>query len=135
LLPFAHVTYPKIHKSKRGGHFALDLLLQDNPSTSYFTCLTAILSTNVATSIFNSDKFPLVKKLSYAAFNSRPVMMKNEGSTVEYVLKNTKPFNQIARKIYFIELTPFREKITYPSIEQRKLLKNNNSSDCIIIYD
>jgi hypothetical protein len=62
-------------------------------------------------------------------------MMKKEGSTVEYVLKNMNPLNLSARKMFFIELTPFREKIMYPSIEQRKLLKNNKSSECIIIYD
>jgi hypothetical protein len=137
LLPFAHVNYHKVNKSdinKGGGHISLDLNPENFPSKSYFTCLTAIFSTNIATSIFNSDKFPLVKKMSYAANNSRTVLMPKDG-TAEYILKNNNPLNHRAQRIYFLELTPYREKIAYPSIEKRKLIKNDSLSDCIVIYN
>jgi hypothetical protein len=142
MLPFAHVNYPKVTKkpdnfAKFGGghHWYLDLNNPNYTSTSCFTCLTSILSTNIATSAFNSNNFPLAKNTSFAANRKRTVMTKADGGK-EYVLENKNPLNVVCSKIYFLETTPFRENIMYPSIEKRNIISNNNckTSDCIVIY-
>jgi hypothetical protein len=141
MLPFAHVNYPKVIKPDNtnktgggGGHWSLDLMGINFTSTSCFICLTSILSTNISTSIFNSNNYPLAKNTSFAANRKRTVMTKADGAK-EYVLVNKTPSNVMCSKIFFLETTPFRENIVYPSIEKRKIIPNNcKNSDCIVIY-
>jgi hypothetical protein len=138
MLPFAHVNYPRVMKpdnTKVGGcHWSLDLIGNNFISTSCFICLTSILSTNISTSAFNTNSFPLAKNTSFASNRKRTVMTKADGAK-EYVLENKTPSNVMCSKIFFLETTPFRENIMYPSIEKREIIPNNcKNSDCIVIY-
>jgi hypothetical protein len=136
MLPFAHVTYPKTKHDPNfgGGHYFLDVMEQLNScSRSIFICMTSILSTNVATSILNVNEYPLALKSSFADHSKRKVMQVVD-SKIQYTWEDPSR-NNICSKIIFLEMTPYREKIMYPSLEcRKKILNNNDLSDCIIIY-
>jgi hypothetical protein len=118
-LAFAFVTEYKTLFDNQNGHFYTERNNSELISENFY-CLNNINSTNIGLSVLDQFNKPMNVQNDFNSRNVRIETHENSTKSYNYLVSKETEFD----KIYFLELQPFRELITYSSLKENTEERN-----------